>query len=376
MAVARPRAHRGRLAPRTVAGGSRVSSRFLRVPLLAVALAPALLQAQTLEVVPDSTRVTVGDPITLRVRVRLPEATTLLSRAAAPEGELPEGFRILSSDSLSRTEQGTLEGRLRVAFFRPGKQSVPPLSVVYAPTPGTPPDTLRSQPVPIEVVAVLPPGDQTLRDIKDLAPLPKHRRLWPWLALAALLLAAGAIVWRRLRRKTAPVCVVAAPPPAALDLRTPYERALERLGEVERARLPERGEVALHYELVTHVLRRYLEESRAAPALELTTAELARVLPPALARGDMRESAVRLLERADLVKFARVRPSAESGERLLREARSLLDRWHAASPFAAPTDASPATSTAAARDGGQGPGAGGMPTPGEVVQVPDPKVPA
>ncbi len=376
--MAGPRAHRRRLAPRTAADGSHHACRLRRaVPLLAaVALAPTLIQAQTLEVVPDSIRVTVGDPITLRVLVRLAEGTTLLSRAAAPEGELPEGFRILSPDSLSRTEPGTLEGRLRVAFFRPGKQSVPPLIVVYAPTPGAAPDTLRSQAVPIEVVAVLPPGDQTLRDIKDLAPLPKHRRLWPWVALAALLLATGALVWRRLRRKTAPVPVVATPPSAALDLRTPYERALERLGEVERARLPERGEVALHYDLVTHVLRRYLEESRAAPALELTTAELARALPPALATGDLREFAVLLLERADLVKFARVRPSAESGERLLREARSLLERWHAAFPFAAPTDRSPAPSTSATGDGGPPSGTAGMPTPGEVVQVPAQKVPA
>jgi hypothetical protein len=327
------------------------------LPAIVAALVAAPARAQTLEVTPDATRVTVGDPITLHVAPRLPPGATPLDRVPTPAGALPEGFRILSSDSLARTPDGRFEARLKVAFFRPGKQSVPPLALAYAAASGTPGDTLRSQPVPIEVVPILPAGNQVLRDIKDLARVPRPSR-WPvWLALAAgLLVAVAAALWirRRLRRRApAP-----APAPAVeplLDLRTPYERALERLAAVERSRLPERGELARHYELVTDALRRYLEESGAVPALELTTAELAYALPPGFAERGLRERCVRLLEEADLVKFARLVPSGEAAARLLRGARDLLDGWEAAAAVVLPTGA---------QGDGTGPGAAASSTTG------------
>ncbi len=339
----------------------RRAAPFLSVAaaLLAASLPAGSLPAQSLEVVPDTTRVTVGDPLTLRVVPRLAAGASLLSRAAAPAGDLPEGFRILASDSLAATAAGAVEGRLRVAFFRPGKQSVPPLVLAYSPRPGAPPDTLRSQPVPIEVVAVLPPGDQTLRDIKDLAPLPRRSRLWLWLVLAAAVLAAGLLLTRRLRRRPAPAPVAVEAIAPAADSRTPYERALERLVAIERARLPEQGDVPRHFELVTDTLRRYLEESGAAPALELTTTELAWALPPVLASRGLRDAALAILRDADLVKFARVRPSGEAAARLLRAARSLLDDWHAAALSTLALAAAEATAGRPDPAGGPAAGDGG-----------------
>jgi hypothetical protein len=323
--------------------------------VLLLSLAAERLAAQSIEVVPDTTRVTVGDPLTLRIVPHLPPGASLLTRTAGLTGDAPEGLRILEADSLAPGADGAVQGTLRVAFFRPGKQSVPPLALAYVTGPGAEPDTLRSAPVPIDVIPVLPPGEQTLRDIKDLAPLPHRSRLWLWLLLGAAALAATFFLVRRLRRKPARPVAVLEEPVAVPDHRSPYERAVERLAAIERARLPEQGDVAGHFELVTDTLRRYLEESRAAPALELTTSELALALPPMLAAGRLRESAVALLSEADLVKFARLRPSSEAAARLLRAARSLLEDWHAAS-ISALAQSAAADAEAVPSGDGAGPG--------------------
>lgn len=286
-------------------------------------------EVRRLEVVADTSRVTVGDPVTLTVRVATEPGATLLDRSPRPRAALPDGFRILSADSLA-ADGTAYTGRIRVAFFRPGQQSVPALVLTFRPAgaPGAP-DTLVSSPVAVEVVPVLPPGEQTLKDIKDLQRVPARPPLLVWLAVLAAGLLLAYLVARRFRRR--PVAVpVPAPPAPPPDPKSAYARALERLAQIERERLPERGEVAGHYELVADVLRRYLEEGPGAPALERTTAELAWALPPALAAGGLRDACRDLLEEADLVKFARVRPGTRPAADHLVRARALLDRWHTA----------------------------------------------
>jgi hypothetical protein len=177
---------------------------------------------------------------------------------------------------------------------------------------------------------VLPPGRNLgLRDIKDL-----ERSLavfWVRVggaALAAALVLAIAYVAarRRAKRRAAAPLVATVPAPAPPS---PYEIALQRLQEVETSRWPERGEIALHYALTADVLRAYLEEAHGVPALERTTGELLWTLPPALSGAGRRAECGALLEEADLVKFARLRPSAKAAGSYLRRVRALVERWHA-----------------------------------------------
>lgn len=303
------------LAPLVLASGARAQQ----------AVTPGRA-SRALEVVPDTTSVTVGQPVTLRVRVRLAPGDSVGARALTPLSAPPEGIRILAQDSLTRGDDGALEGRLRVAFFRPGKRAVPPLVLPYAPRGGAK-TRVVSPPVVVDVVRVLPPGDQALRDIADVVPLEAGGPPL-WLVVAAMLAAALLGWWlaRRLRRRR-----VAAQPAATGPPPDPYGAALARLAEIERAGWPRRGEVTRHYDATAEVLRRYLEDAHGVPALELTTTEVAWALPPVLAEDGRRDAACDLLERADLVKFARVRPAAQPAQELLADARELLTGWHEAS---------------------------------------------
>ena len=102
----------------------------------------------------------------------------------------------------------------------------------------------------------------------------------------------------------------------------PREAALERLERARTAGLVERGELKPFYVEITAAARAYLEAVDHELGADLTTSELAgrarwRGAPSALLE------LLHLLGRADLVKFARVRPPASEAYADL----DALSRW-------------------------------------------------
>ncbi len=332
---------------------ARVVSRWvgaLRPPIAALMCVIALsaatwsaLGAQQLIMTANAGRVAVGGQVTVRVEARMGQRARLVERMPTPVGPLPDGVRIVSQDSLTLAAAGTYVGQTRVAFFRPGMASVPALALQFRMADGALPDTLRSRPLPIEVVASLPPGNQPMRDIKDLEALSPSSRNERWLvalaAFALLVLLALAGVRRARRSALRRASGDERRRRARAIASGPYDRALAALSEIESAKWPALGEVPRHYERVTEVLRRYLENAHGIRATDRTTCELVRSLSPALSDGGQREECRALLEEADLVKFARLRPDEATAAEFLARVRALLDRWHASSARA-PTAAS------------------------------------
>jgi hypothetical protein len=284
--------------------------------------------AQAFSAAAPADTLTVGDRLRVEVEARLPDGAQALAAVPGFERDLPEGVRLVGADTLSLAADGRLRGALRLAVFRPGRLELPGLVLPWTGGDGSPADTLRARMPPVVVASVLPapPAVPALRDIKDLAPLAGEPRLWPWLLAAAVAAAAlAAWLWRRRRRPRAAAAAVRAAPP-----RTPYERALERLEALARARLPEAGRVEEHYEAAADVLRGCLEEAEGIPALERTTSELAWALPPLLSSDGGRDACRELLTEADLVKFARERPDPRRAHAWLEELRGLLAGWQRA----------------------------------------------
>jgi len=283
---------------------------------------------QSLEVTADVRQVTVGDPITLTVRARLARGATIVDAVPRARDSLPDEARITSSDTLRPAGDGLLTGRVLLVLFRPGVHQVPAFALAYRAPGSTRVDTLISPALTVEVSSVASGRRTELRDIKDIVRSPVARwTRYGEAALAVVLAVVAAILLARRRTRSrgepAPAAIPATPP-------GPYDAALARLAEVERACWPERGHVASHYGLVADVLRRYLEEAHGVPALERTTVELLRVLPAELRAMGVGVECGELLDEADLVKFARLRPDAAAARTFLDRTRSLLARWHAA----------------------------------------------
>lgn len=115
-----------------------------------------------------------------------------------------------------------------------------------------------------------------------------------------------------------------------LPARAAHEVALERLEALLQEGLLARGEVALFVaRLMDEVLRHYLEERYGVAAGRRTTRELAEVLLGVSAPGLDLGSTRALLERADLVKFARADVAAEVAHEMAGRVRALIEATRA-----------------------------------------------
>lgn len=292
---------------------------LLLIALLALPVAGQGAVETTLTAVPAEA--TVGDPIAITLSVNHPAGYFVI----VPQLEQQWGdFTIAGQSPATTTDNGDGSETTSVTYdarlFAPGVFATPPL--VYTVTDGT--GNLyefTAQPVGVTVNTVLVEGDADLRDIKPQAEIPTAT----WLALLGIGLAlaavAAGVVWFSRRRKVAP---------AAPDTRTPYQRALDDLAEVDGLQLPAAGRFNEYYTLVSEGVRRYMGATYHIPVLERTTAEIQHDLRTAAVDPALRDQFVTFLQESDLVKFANFRPSLEDAAQLSAEARRIVEANHAA----------------------------------------------
>ena len=294
--------------------------------LPALAGAPAAAQQVRTVLLPDTA--TVGDVVSAVVRITLPPGFQVAVPDSLPVSDTLEnaGRRGLSEETLPSGEK-----ELTVVYpltpWRPGDLTIPliPLRIVG---PGVD-RQLTARLVTLHVRSVLP-ADTALRVPKP----PKdvvgpNRLLWPYIlaAILALLLLLALLywLWRHLRRRV----VVVAPE----EVLTARERALRELDRVRAAGLLETDEVKAFYSRSTDAVRGYLDALDPTWGADRTTSELI----PRVRTLDLKVAAAlaRLLDRADLVKFARFRPAAPEAQTDWAELR----RWVEAFPEPEPVEA-------------------------------------
>jgi hypothetical protein len=311
-------------------GPAAILSICLCLGFPAAGTAQVQVNNQSFEVTPEVARATVGDSVTLRFRVRLDERDLLFDTIPQPVRELPPGVRLLSVEKMTRTPDRIFHGAARLAFFRTGRRPVPVFGLPFMrAVKGLGRGLLTSDSAFIEIVPLLPAGNPSLKDIKELEPSRRPTFVPVVLAVVAALILGAVLLHRRRRAPPltalAPAAVAASPPPS-----TPYDRALAHLEAIERARWTALGEIARHYEAVIDVVREYLEAAEGVPAREQTSSELVWALPPHLSGSEGRDRLSDLLQEADLVKFAKYRPGGAAADEFLGRTRALLAQWHAA----------------------------------------------
>ncbi len=278
---------------------------------------------------PVSGGVTVGDPVTLRIRLRLPTGEQLAGATPDFREPLPAGVRLLRVDSLRSQADGDVSGALVVAFFRPGTLRLPPIAIAYRASRGAPADTAVTGPLAVTVTPVVPAGSGTLRDIRNIDTAPISLRSAATVVAAGLAVILAVLVASRLRRRRQIERDSASQLAHANAPAGPYAAALARLAVIAED-WATRPDVESHYAETADVLRRYLADAHGVPALERTTPELLGALPSRISVPAARDEARELLGAADLVKFALYAPSAPAPAAVLVAARSILTGWDAA----------------------------------------------
>ena len=292
----------------------------------------------TLDITMDRDAVTIGDPVTLTVRLTYPAGTRILS--FEPERSLGSvGLLDRAGQPPRRLPDGRMEEvqTLRVAAYEVGRSEIPAIEVAYADASGQEGST-ASVPVSFTVASVLTAEESEPSDIKDPAVMPVSP-LWPWIALA--IVAAGLafwLFWRRRRRHPA-----AAVPVPAGPARPVHEIAYAELERLLSSGLLERGALKEFYIELAEIVRRYLGARFGIETFERTTGEILASLRTARLSVKTCAATAEFFIACDLVKFARHHPREEETRGTVERAYRLVDETR---PVEAPAMAQPVPAVA------------------------------
>lgn len=256
----------------------------------------------------DTTKIRIGEQISYKIKV---EADTL-SLVVFPEGQtfMPlEAVESLKIDTTKRENSKYLLSRIyKLTQFDSGVYTIPRQKIIIDEKPFFT-DSLK---VAVNTV-VIDTTKQKLYDIKPIIEVEKSKSSWwKWLliALLAIALIAFLLYWFIWRKK--PLSKE-----EEIALLPPYDRAKLALEKLDESQYLVRSEVKEYYSELTFIIRKYLDEKVYDRALESTTAELISRLN-LLKDGNQiplsKETILHIesiLQRADLVKFAKSAPDAE-----------------------------------------------------------------
>lgn len=261
----------------------------------------------------------IGDTVTVSVTITPGDGV----QPVAP-GTKVGSFEILGATPPHDAPGGARALDLFLTTFETGSQTIPPIAIGVAA--GGRIDSVRTSPWRVSVESLLP-ADTTQADsarIKPARPPMSLSQRFRWgvafgyLVVLGLLGLAAVWAWRRWRASRRPGVAAASPPVPA---RPPLEVALSALREIEARGYVPRGLYKEHYSQSLDVARGFIEGELSIEALDRTTFELMQALERApLAAGSRRELA-RLLDEADLVKFARWTPPSEAAGALIDRVR-------------------------------------------------------
>ncbi len=224
-----------------------------------------------------------------------------------------------ASESLTGEGRRISNGELVLAAFELGELEIPAIPVRVLRADGTE-ETVSTNPIDLVIESAGLDESGDIRTIKP--PLGIARNWWllaPWVLLAAALIAAAVWSYLRMRnrRETAPKPKV--PPTPA------HVIALEALDRLERSDLLTKGETKQFHIEVSEIARVYIEGRWGIDAIDMTTydvlIELGKVDLPQVDLERLRD----LLNRSDLVKFAKFRPTAERSAELIGLTREVVD---------------------------------------------------
>lgn len=279
----------------------------------------------------DSANLLMGNMTRLKVEV-VQNKTTKGSFPVLSENQ--EGYVGLCNDSIElRTSfaADTVDlgsGRIQINYsiplqaFDSGFYHLPELLYVCGP------DTFRSNRVALKVVPVNVKADDPIAGF-SLPSDPEEKSFfdfvpdwivdWWWLILIVLIcIAAG--VWYYLRKGKVVKDEAVAPKVVA----KPWEIALERLDVLKNKKLWENGREKEYFTDLTDILRDYLQNRFGINAMEMTSRQIMDAARNDETVKDKRSYLRMILDMADFVKFAKVRPLPDDNIKAFENALSFV----------------------------------------------------
>lgn len=280
----------------------------------------AFAQSTSAEASLSNRSIKIGEQVQLHFEVHYNEGSTK-TQVTWPvfTDTLMAGIDIVAADSVVTTliDRASVlyrqQSSITITSIDSGTYIIPPIPFIVGK------DTVMTDTVSLYVNTVPVDTTQPIKDIKGIyevppAPPAPERGGIPWWTWALIgTIACGLVVMIVLltRRKTAPVLM----PPAKILL--PHEQYIEELTRLGVEKLWSNNLKAYHISLA-EIMRGWLVERYRMPAREMTTREIIRRLKRENAHPGAIAELERVLQTADLVKFAKAFPGPEENERNLQ----------------------------------------------------------
>ena len=269
------------------------------------------LHAQEVKVEANTKNIKIGEQIEYKISVQAPADAVVIFPEGQTFGAL-EMVKTSSTDTLKVTGKFRLDNAYYLTQFDVGIYTIPQQKInisnkdFYT-------DSLL---IEVHTIAV-DTLKQPLYDIKPIAEVasPSSFRLWLWivLGLVVLLFSATALYFFIFRKKKL----------SAEEERKklpPFERAIQDLKDLQNSKYLIESQHKAYYTRLTDIVKEYLEDEVHILAKESTTDELLAKVTTLQQTGKLHLSEEtinnlkRVLQNADLVKFAKSKPSDNNAE--------------------------------------------------------------
>lgn len=276
----------------------------------------------------DTTFIKIGEQIKFTVTVEVDSTAQVIF----PEGQTfspLETVEAFATDTTRKKDRITLQKIYALTQFDSGSYKLPTQRIEINGK-GFFTDSLKIDvaTVPVDTLA------QKMYDIKELMVVEKSNSdLWKILLaiLVVIALIGGLLYWFVFRKN--PLT-----DEEKVALLPPYDRALLELKKLENSKYLIQDEYKQYYSELTDIVRSYLEEDAHVTALESTTDQLMNKLEMLKDAGELKlendtlNQFKRILQTADLVKFARSKPPTSVAENDRKSIEQIVIKTHDALP--------------------------------------------
>ena len=313
--------------------------RFLKIILLTVltvVIPSAVMASPTVKVRLDSVNLLMGKMTTLHLSVTQPKGAKgsfPILGSIRDNGIIPvcgDSVELRAPSKIDTVESGnsvTVNYDIPLQAFDSGYYRLPEFAYVSGR------DTVLSKSLGIKVVPVLAEADTPIHDYASVSgpenpSIFDHVPDWVvdywWVLLIVLIMAVAALYAVR-RYRSQGSLLPKKPEP------TPYEAAVSALRTLKEKKLWEQGMEKEYYTELTDILRHYLFRRFGINAAEMTSRQILAALKKNKEIADKRVYFRQILDMADFVKFAKVRPlpddnvkSYDNALRFVEETRPVL----------------------------------------------------
>ena len=276
----------------------------------------------------DTTFIKIGEQVQWKVTVDIDSTDFVIF----PEGQTfspLETVEAFATDTTRNKDRLTLQKIYALTQFDSGAYKLPSQRIDINGT-GYMTDSsmINVATVPVDTL------NQKMYDIKPLINVEKsNHTFWKYLliGLLILLILGGLLYWFVFRKK--PLTEE-----EKVALLPPYDRALLELKQLENSKYLIQDEYKQYYSELTTIVRSYLEEDAHITALESTTGQLIEKLELLKDAGELKldddtiKQFQQILQTADLVKFAKNKPSTSVAEQDRKLVEQIVEKTHEAIP--------------------------------------------